>query len=320
MIEWEGYIDPQLAVPVHSLYGAKRKPDAGMLEAIDTMVIDLPDVGARPYTYVWTALLTVRACAESNIPVVLLDRPNPIGGRFIEGPGLDERFRSFIGLHPIPMRHGCTMGELLSMMNAEDEIGCNLEIVRMDGWERTMYFEATGLPWVLPSPNMPTPETAVVYPGMVLLEGTNISEGRGTTRPFEIIGAPWIDPGGFARELSGMNLGGVSFRPLSFTPTWDKYSGSRCGGVQLHVTDRARFMPVATGVAVITAAARLYPGSFGWSDPPYEYEYEKPPIDILFGSEELRLAIDAGAGEPAGSRENAGTVFETRRRPYLLYR
>jgi uncharacterized protein YbbC (DUF1343 family) len=294
MIEWEGFTDPASGIPVHSLYGARRAPNPGELDGLDCVVIDLPDVGARPYTYLWTSLLMMRACAAASAEVVVLDRPNPIAGDAIEGALLDERFHSFVGLYPLAMRHGLTIGEALAMMNSHERVACSLRVVRMRGWERGMHFDGTAQPWVLPSPNMPTPDTALVYPGAVLLEGTNVSEGRGTTRPFEIIGAPWIEPRAFVAELASFGLAGVVFRPLYFTPAWDKYANELCGGIQIHVTDRREFRPVRCGAAIVAAAARLHPDRFRWNAPPYEYEYTIPPIDIISGSAALRETIDAG--------------------------
>ena len=321
MIEWRGFTHETLGIPVHSLYGRHRAPSKRMLEGLECVVIDLPDVGARPYTYLWTSLLMLRACAERGIEVVVLDRPNPIGGTALEGTVLADAYRSFVGLFPLPMRHGLTIAEALSMMNAKEDIGAELRVVRMKGWTRSMLFGDTGLPWVPPSPNMPTPDTALVYPGTVLLEGTNISEGRGTTRPFEIIGAPWIEPHAFAAELSSHRMQGVVFRPLQFSPTWDKYAGQLCGGVQVHVAERKRFQPVRCGAAIIAAAKRLYPDRFEWKKPPYEYERELAPIDVISGSSALREAVDSGG--------NLSSLFETwlrdekrfreERRPFLLY-
>ena len=294
MIEWEGFTDPASGIPVHSLYGTRRAPNPDELDGLDCVVIDLPDVGARPYTYLWTSLLMMRACAAASVEVVVLDRPNPIGGEAIEGALLDERFHSFVGLFPLAMRHGLTIGEALAMMNPRGTDACSLRVVRMKGWKRGMHFDGTGQPWVLPSPNMPTLDTALVYPGGVLLEGTNISEGRGTTRPFEIIGAPWIEPRAFAAELKTFGLAGVAFRPLFFTPAWDKYANEQCGGIQIHVANRREFRPVRCGAAIVAASARLYPDRFRWKSPPYEYEYGIPPIDIISGSAALRETIDAG--------------------------
>ena len=321
MIEWQGYLHPELGIPVYSLYGEKREPDAFMIQDLDVVLIDLPDVGARPYTYIWTALLMMRACAAAGVRVMVCDRPNPIGGSAVEGPMLDEGYESFVGLHPLPMRHGLTIGEALGMMNETHHVGCELEVIRMRGWERTMYHEDTGLPWIMPSPNMPTPDTAAVYPGGVLLEGTNISEGRGTTRPFELVGAPWIEPREFARKLSRSGIEGVFFRPVHFTPAWDKYEGQICGGVQVHVTRRKAFRPVRCYTRIIASAAALYPEHFAWMDPPYEYEFERPPVDVISGGPSLRESIDEGRPLQAlfDQWRRGERNFSRRRRPFLLY-
>jgi len=321
MIEWQGYIHPELGIPVYSLYGEKREPDPFMIEDLDRVVIDLPDVGARPYTYLWTATLMMRACAEAGVGVTVCDRPNPIGGTAVEGPLLEEEFASFVGLHPLPMRHGLTIGEALHLLNETAGIGCDLDVIRMRGWDRSMHYGETGQPWILPSPNIPTPETALVYPGGVLLEGTNISEGRGTTRPFELVGAPWIEPREFSRKLSSLGIDGALFRPVHFEPVWDKYEGKLCGGVQIHVAKRHAFKPVRCYTLVIATAAALYPEHFSWSDPPYEYEFERPPIDVIWGGSSLRESIDSGRPardlfeEWRGEERN----FVRKRRPFLLY-
>jgi uncharacterized protein YbbC (DUF1343 family) len=321
MIEWQGYLHPELGIPVYSLYGEKREPDAFMIQDLDTVLIDLPDVGARPYTYIWTALLMMRASAAAGIPVTVCDRPNPIGGSAVEGPLLDGEYASFVGLHPLPMRHGLTIGEALGMMNETHGVGCELEVIRMRGWERSMYYEETEQPWIMPSPNMPSPDTAVAYPGGVLLEGTNISEGRGTTRPFELAGAPWIEPLEFARKLSSSGIEGAIFRPVHFMPAWDKYEGQICGGVQIHVTRRKTYRPVRCYALLIAAAAALYPEHFAWAEPPYEYEFELPPIDVISGGSSLRETIDAGRTVhtlfDAWKRDERN--FSRRRRPFLLY-
>ena len=321
MIEWQGYIDPELGIPVYSLYGEKREPDAFMVQDLDTLIVDLPDVGARPYTYLWTAYLMMKACAAAGVRLLVCDRPNPIGGRFIEGPMLDESYRSFVGLHPLPMRHGLTIGEALHFMNETEGLGCGIEVIRMRGWERSMHFDETGQPWIMPSPNMPSPETALLYPGMVMLEGTNISEGRGTTRPFELVGAPWIEPQTLAQRLSSRGIEGARFRPVYFEPAWDKHEGKLCGGVQIHVTKRKSFRPVRCGALLIATVAELYPDDFAWSEPPYEYEYERPPIDIIFGGPSLREAIDAGEDIETlfDGWKRAERNFSRKRKPFLLY-
>ena len=294
MIEWSGFRDPDLGIPVHSLYGEHRRPTPAMLADIDTLVVDLQDVGARYYTFIWTLLLCLEACAECGKRVVVLDRPNPLGGVAAEGNVLDPDYRSFVGLAPIPMRHGLTFGELAGFFRAWRGLDVELEVVWMDGWRRGMDFEATGLPWVLPSPNMPTVDTAFVYPGGCLLEGTNLSEGRGTTRPFEIFGAPFIDGRKLAAVLQAWNLPGCRLRPLSFEPTFHKFAGQACGGVQVHVTDRAAFEPVVTYTAALAAVAGHWPEHFAWKRPPYEYETQKLPIDILAGGTRWREQLEAG--------------------------
>lgn len=294
MIEWQGFTDPQLGVPVHSLYGEHRQPTAAMLEGLDTLVIDLQDVGARYYTFIWTMLLCLEACAAAGKRVIVLDRPNPLGGLAREGNVLDPLYRSFVGLAPIPMRHGLTIGELAGFFAAWRGLDLDLHTVWMDGWRRDQDFDATGLPWVLPSPNMPTLDAAYVYPGGCLLEGTNLSEGRGTTRPFEIFGAPFVDGRQLAAVLGAWNLPGCRFRPLHFEPTFHKFAGQVCGGVQVHVTDRVAFESVTTYTAAIAAIAGLWPESFAWKQPPYEYETQKLPIDILAGGTLWRQQLEGG--------------------------
>jgi len=294
MVEWEGFTDPATGVPVHSLYGANRKPTPDMLGEIDLLVVDLQDVGARYYTFIWTLLLVMEACAEAGKRVVVLDRPNPIGGLEREGTVLDPAYRSFVGLAPIPMRHGLTVGELAGWFRSRYAPSLSLDVVWMEGWRRSMWFAETGLPWVMPSPNMPTVDTAAVYPGFCLLEGTTLSEGRGTTRPFEIFGAPFIDPEALVKRLAAYELPGAVFRPLSFEPTFQKHAGRLCGGAQLHVADRDRFGSVVTAAAVLSAIHELWPADFRWKQPPYEYEHEKLPIDILAGGTGFRSDIESG--------------------------
>jgi uncharacterized protein YbbC (DUF1343 family) len=283
MVEWKSYEHPRLDIPVYSLYGENREPTPAMLENLDALVIDLQDVGARYYTFIWTMFLCLRACEKSGVPVIVLDRPNPINGLTTEGPLPDAAYRSFVGLHPLPVRHGRTIGELAALFREEAFPCCRLTVLPMKGWDRAMWFDETGLPWVMPSPNMPTVDTATVYPGMCLLEGTNLSEGRGTTRPFELFGAPFIDADVLTRELNHLALPGVHFRENWFEPTFQKFAGEICGGAQLHVTDRNLFMPYRAAIEIIRTARRMYGDSFQWKNPPYEYEYERLPIEVLLG-------------------------------------
>ncbi len=283
MVEWQSYLHPRLNIPVYSLYGEQREPTPEMLRNLDAIVVDLQDIGARYYTFIWTLYLVMQACRRSGIAVVVLDRPNPINGLTTEGPLLDPAFASFVGLHPLPVRHGRTIGELARQFREEAFPNIVLEVLPMRGWERAMWFDQTGLQWVMPSPNMPTLETATVYPGMCLLEGTNISEGRGTTRPFEIFGAPFIDAEIFCHEMNSARLSGIYFRETYFRPTFHKFAGELCAGAQLHVTDRDQFQPFATGIEIIRRLRKLYPNFFAWKKPPYEYEYRRLPIEILLG-------------------------------------
>jgi uncharacterized protein YbbC (DUF1343 family) len=283
MVEWQSYEHPRLGIPVFSLYGEHREPTASMLEKLDALVIDLQDVGARYYTFIWTMFLCLRACERHDIEVVVLDRPNPINGTTIEGPLLDPAYRSFVGLHPLSVRHGRTIGELAELFREQVFPRCRLTVLPMKGWERAMWFDETGLPWVMPSPNMPTLDTATVYPGMCLLEGTNLSEGRGTTRPFEIFGAPFIEAEALVCALDQLQLPGVKFRENWFQPSFHKFAGEICAGAQLHVTDRNSFMPYRTGIDIVRTSRRLYPDFFMWKKPPYEYEYERLPIEVPLG-------------------------------------
>ncbi len=321
MIESAHAHDAVRRVPVYSLYSDTREPTPAMLDGLEALVIDLQDVGTRIYTYIYTMANCLLAARRQDLPVVVCDRPNPIGGIAVEGPMLHEGFRSFVGQYPIPMRHGMTIGELAGLFNEHFGIGAKLEVVRMTGWSRSDWFDQTGLPWVLPSPNLPTLDSAIVYPGTVLFEGTNVSEGRGTTRPFELIGAPWIDADRFASDLNRQELPGVHVRPAWFEPTHHKHGGTTCGGGQLHVTNREAFRPVETGVAVLQACRRASPDAFGWRQPPYEYEYDKPPIDILYGSPRLREAVDADRDARELARGWAADVapFLAVRKRFLLY-
>jgi uncharacterized protein YbbC (DUF1343 family) len=321
MIETRHGKDDVRRVPVYSLYSETREPTAAMLAGLDVLVIDLQDVGSRIYTFIYTMANCLIAARRHGLKAIVCDRPNPIGGADVEGPMLVRGYESFVGQYPIPMRHGMTIGELARLFNTEFGIGADLEIVEMQGWTRGMYFDLTGLPWVMPSPNMPTLDTAVVYPGTVLFEGTNVSEGRGTTRPFEITGAPWPIAERFAEQMNALELGGVFFRPAVFEPTFQKHAKTACAGCQMHVLDRRAFKPVETGVALIKAFRDADPSQFAWRQPPYEYEHTKMPIDILAGSSELREQIEAGmsAGDIAASWTHSVDAFKTTRERYLLY-
>jgi uncharacterized protein YbbC (DUF1343 family) len=321
MIETPHRDDPGRRVPVYSLYSETREPTADMLRGLDALVIDLQDIGARIYTYIYTMANCLRAGARHGVPVIVCDRPNPINGVDVEGAALVPGYESFVGQFPIPMRHGMTMGELARLFNAHFRLGASLEVVKMEGWRREMFADETGLPWVMPSPNMPTLDTAVVYPGTVLFEGTLLSEGRGTTRPFELLGAPGIEAERFAQQLNAAGLPGVFFRPAVFEPTFQKHARQACAGCQIHVTDRRTFKPVLTGAALIGAFHRAAPDTPLWRQPPYEYEQEKLPIDILAGSARFREQIEAGesATRMADSWRADEEAFRSLRAEYLLY-
>lgn len=282
---------PPLGAPVYSLYSETRRPTAEMLRGLEVLVIDLQDVGTRIYTFVWTMRECLAACAEAGVAVVVLDRPNPLGGAVVEGPLLQPGFESFVGHAALPLRHGLTLGELARLLATEESIDVALHVVALRGWRREMLWADTGLPWTAPSPNMPRLETTLVYPGQVLLEGTNLSEGRGTTLPFELAGAPGLDPWELMRELHRHPHPGLELRPVRFRPMFDKHAGQSCGGVALQVREPRRVRSVPTTLALLDAARRLWRDRFAWRPPPYEYEREKPPIDILFGSDRLRQRL-----------------------------
>jgi uncharacterized protein YbbC (DUF1343 family) len=294
MIESGHGFDRVLGLPVYSLYSETRKPTPEMLSGLELFVVDLQDVGTRIYTFIWTVVHCMEACRKAGIPLLILDRPNPIGGELFEGPVLDPAFRSFVGLAPIPMRHGLTIGELALHCNDVLQIGAEVHVVPLHGWRREMTWRETGRTWQLPSPNLPRIEGVLTYPGMVLLEGTNLSEGRGTTIPFEVVGAPYLKAEDICKALRDYQLPGVVFRPVQFKPTFDKWVGEVCDGAALHVVDERAFRPYRTAVAVLAAAKRMAPDSFAWRPPPYEYEDVLAPIDILAGNSALREAVDAG--------------------------
>src|SRR5215468_1935374 len=321
MIEWEGFRDKRTGVMAHSLYGEFRKPNEEMLREVDALIFDLQDVGTRVYTFIYTMALAMEAAREFGKRFVALDRPNPIGGLAIEGAVLEPGQESFVGMYPLPMRHGMTVAELARMFNEEFKIGCDLEVAPMRGYRREFWLNDTDAPWVIPSPNIPTPDTAKVYPGTVLVEGTKVSEGRGTTRPFEINGAPYADSYRVADYLNKLDLPGVRFRPHSFLPTFQKHAGSLCHGVQIHALDREVFKPVIAGIAVIKAFHDLYPGHFQWQSPPYEYVHDRAPIDVIAGTTKLRGQMESGVSveEIAASWKAGEEEFAERRKPYLLY-
>jgi len=320
----EDEADRRTGLPAHSLYGrtpASLRPSREQLGGLDALCFDVQDVGARYYTYQATMMLCMEAAAEAGIRFVVLDRPNPLGGLAVEGPALRPGFESFCGMHDLAVRHGLTVGELAFLFRAERGLPLDLEVVPCEGWRRRMRFEDLSLPWILPSPNMPTPRTALVYPGMCLLEGTNLSEGRGTTRPFELFGAPFLDADRLAADLEAERLPGVRFRPVHFVPTWDKHAGVPCHGAELVVHDPDAFRPFRTGLAAVAAARRQATARFAWRTEPYEFVEGVPAFDLLCGSDRERRAIEAGAGAAELARALAPEerAFTRRRRPYLRY-
>jgi uncharacterized protein YbbC (DUF1343 family) len=333
MIGVAGTCDPRTGIPVTSLYGETFESlllDPAELVDLDVLLIDLQDVGSRYYTFIWTMALCLESAARAGVVVMVLDRPNPIGGAAVEGGEVLPGAESFVGLGSLPVRHGLTIGEVARLLCAGMPWGgerfarpldCDLQVVAMRGWQRGDLFEATGLPWVLPSPNMPTVDTALVYPGLCLLEGTNISEGRGTTRPFEILGAPFIDGYGLADRLAADGLPGVRFRPLSFRPTFHKFAGQVCGGVQIHVTDRVAFRPYLTGVAILRALHALAGEAFCWRTEKYEFVSDRLAIDLLTGGDAIRRGIEAGASlnDLRATWQAAEDAFADRRRACLVY-
>nr|PZM91686.1 MAG: DUF1343 domain-containing protein [Pseudomonadota bacterium] len=321
-----GARDPRTGVVVHSLYGPtfdSLMPTPEMLEGLDALVFDIQDVGARYYTYVYTMALCMRAAGRAGLAFFVLDRPNPLGGVEVEGNRVEEPYRSFVGMYDLPARHGMTAGELARLFNElhPPKERCELHVIPCEGWDRRVGWAATGLPWIPPSPNMPTPDTALVYPGMCLVEGTNLSEGRGTTRPFELFGAPFLDPWELAEALGSEDLPGVRFRPCHFEPMFQKHAKTICGGVMLHVDDPQAFRPFRTGVACILWAHRLGGEAFAWRTETYEYRDDVPAIDLLYGSPGLREAAAAGrsVAELAAEWEPVESRFREIRAQHLLY-
>jgi uncharacterized protein YbbC (DUF1343 family) len=317
----EDATDPDTGLPIYSLYTSTLRPPEGSLDDVDVLVFDMQDVGARYYTYVSTMAYAMESAGALELPFVVLDRPNPIGGVHVEGNCLDPAYSSFVGMYAIPMRHGLTIGEVALLFNDHFGIGCELSVITMEGWKRQMHYYDTGLPWIPPSPNLPTPASALVYPGQVLWEGTNVSEGRGTTQPFEVFGAPFFDTDRIEASMSTSQLPGVQMRPLAFEPTSDKWANSLCHGFQLHVTDQAAFRPYLTTLILLEAVIAEHSGSFEWNLPPYEYEYEKLPFDILTGDPGVREAL--GNQTPIEDLAETWTeelqAFEEVRRTLVLY-
>lgn len=285
-------IDPVLQIPVFSLYGTTRKPTRKMFDQLDTLIIDLQDVGSRVYTFIYTVSYCLEAAEKFNKKVLILDRPNPIDGVTVEGNCLTTQLTSFVGRYPIPMRHGLTIGELSLLFNDNYRIGCNLEIIPMKGWKRSMYYQETGLPWIPPSPNLPTPVSAMVYPGQVLLEGTNISEGRGTTQPFELFGAPFLDTEKILSTLGGNKMPGITLRQTAFEPTSNKWKGTICQGFQIHIDDRSQYKPYISTLRLIQAILLHHRDKFEWKLPPYEYEFHQMPIDLIIGDRKIRKRLE----------------------------
>lgn len=297
MVSVESSCDKKTGLPIHSLYGTNETslmPKKELLVDLDAVLFDIQDIGSRYYTYVWTLVYMMRVCADLGVEVVVLDRPNPINGIDIEGGLIADPLRSFVGLCPLPNRHGMTVGEIARWANETENINCHLTVIPMQGWSREMFYEDTNLPWVMPSPNMPTRDTALVYPGSCLIEGTEISEGRGTTKPFEMIGAPFIDSHLFAQTLNNIELQGVSFRDVSFTPMFQKHTNTLCHGVQIHVFNKKIFRPYLTGIAILSTLVKECPEQFHWREKPYEFVSDRLAIDLLIGNESIRHNLEQG--------------------------
>jgi uncharacterized protein YbbC (DUF1343 family) len=322
MIESDHRRDAALQIPVYSLYSRTRMPTQEMFDAIDVLLVDLQDVGTRVYTFMYTVSYCMEAAQRFGKKIIVLDRPNPIGGQQVEGNCLLAPWSSFVGRYPIPMRHGMTMGELALMFNTEFGIGCDLEVIPMRGWRRDMLFQHTGLPWVAPSPNLPSPVSALVYPGQVIWEGTNVSEGRGTTQPFELFGAPFLDPERIIKVLGGRHLPGATLRPMEFEPTFNKWQGQACRGFQLHVTDSEQYQSYKTSLRLLQAILICHKEDFRWKMPPYEYEYERWPIDLILGDQQVRLRLEAK--EPIDALESCWqqglAAYDEMRKQYFIYK
>jgi uncharacterized protein YbbC (DUF1343 family) len=311
-------VDTRTGIHVYSLYGPIKKPTPETLAGVDTVIFDIQEIGSRFHTYTWTMTYVMQACAENKKQFIVLDRPNPVSGTVVEGNVLDPLFASFIGLYPVAIRHGMTMGELALYLNGQFGFGAELEVVNCIGWKRAMWFDQTGLPWVMPSPNMPTPDAALLYSGTCLIEGTNVSEGRGTTKPFEMIGAPWIEPYVLAERLNSLDLPGVRFRPVNFIPFTSKHQGQPCAGVQVHIMDRAAVRSVEVGLNVIAAIRDLHPNELQFRPPGTSGKHY---FDLLAGTDSVRIALQEGvpAAEIMESWRDELREFIRAREKYLLY-
>lgn len=321
MVETAHAVDRATNLPIYSLYSETREPTEEMLSGLDAVVFDLQDVGCRVYTFIYTMANAMIACAKFGKKMFVLDRPNPIGGAVLEGNTLEKGHESFVGQYPIPMRHGLSVGEIAKLFNSEFDINCQLEVITMDGWERENFYDETDAPWVMPSPNIPAVDTTIVFPATVFFEGTQVSEGRGTTRPFEIVGAPYIDAKKYADALAALKLSGVYFRPTNFLPTFQKHAGKTCGGVFVHILDREAFEPVITGLAMVKTVFDLYPSEFRWKNPPYEYVFDRNPFDVIAGTEKIRRMIEQGKSikDIKLSWKKDVEHFKDLREKYLLY-
>lgn len=321
MIESDHLTDPELGIPVFSLYGETRIPTKQMFDHIDTLIIDIQDVGTRVYTFIYTISYCLEAAAAYGKKVIILDRPNPVGGEAVEGNVLKSGLASFVGRFPIPMRHGMTAGEISQYFNRTFDINCDLEVIPMSGWKRGMTFPDTGLPWVTPSPNLPTPRSSMVYPGQVIFEGTNVSEGRGTTLPFELFGAPYIDPAKILADVKPEEFPGIILRPAYFEPTSNKWRSELCRGFQIHITDVNSYAPYVTSLKLLQLIIKHHGESFEWKQPPYEYEFEKLPADLIIGDTDIRKRIERldNIDEIASSWKNETERFISESKKFHLY-
>ncbi len=321
MIESDHITDPDLQIPVFSLYSNARIPTKEMFDLFDILVVDLQDVGTRVYTFIYTVSYCLEAAKAYGKKVIILDRPNPINGISVEGNILKPDYASFVGRFPIPMRHGLTIGELMLLFNDHYEIKCDLDIISMKNWKRSMYFQDTGLPWIAPSPNLPTPISAMVYPGQVIWEGTNISEGRGTTQPFELFGAPFLNTNNILSSLKESDVSGATLRPVFFEPTANKWTGKQCRGFQIHIKNPDKFAPYKFSLKLLQMIFHFNKDKFEWKQPPYEYEFERMPIDLILGNKEIRTQLEQNKNldEMEKSWKNELETFSSLKQKFHLY-